>query len=442
MRRDARLAKAIGLFANGEYLKSREICDKIIRTSAGDIGAIHLKGRCEVRLGRYEEGVACLEKVLAYTPDNPSLMLEIGNSLRLCKKYELAISFLSRALAFGEKKYKCYFELGFSYKALGRTDDAEFCFRSALELNPACWISASRLSEIYLSAGSVEKAKEVIGGYIKVQPDNPHPYAELAKIYLSEADPGAALRECEISLRLQPAYTRGYAMKYIALTELGRLEEASYLCDFERLVQRVHAECPASFPDVTQFNKYLSRHILEHPSLSRNGGGYAGAVNGYHTGYDVLFNNNKELGKLVEKMIMAAVDKYVSGLSKVDPNHPVHAARPKGDVRLRSWAVVTEVDGFAAPHIHAQSWIGGAYYVQLPDDFQNQPTKDAGWIEFGRSESYLHRLRPAVTARFEPVAGDFIIFPGFFWHSTIPLESRQKRICMAFDIEPVNGWGN
>jgi uncharacterized protein (TIGR02466 family) len=109
--------------------------------------------------------------------------------------------------------------------------------------------------------------------------------------------------------------------------------------------------------------------------------------------------------------------------------------------KILTWAVVTEHEGYAMPHIHPKSWIGGAYYVQLPHDFDSQSVAHAGWIEFGRGEQGLHKLHEPITTVHKPVEGDFIIFPGYFWHSTVPLSSRQKRICMAFDVQPVHGWG-
>lgn len=386
------------------------------------------------------KGLTQLRKDAEIQPGNAQLMLEIGNALRLAKQNDEAVSYLRRALELGADRHACYLELGFTYKALNDSGSAESCFMNALKLNSACWDSARNLGQIYLAGGIPKKAKETMNHYLLLHPGNPHAYAELAKIYLAMSEPEAALGACEDALKVEPAYTRGFALKCVALTELDRRDELSYLFDTQNLVQRIHGKCPASFKNMGQFCKHLASFILSHPNLAKNNGDYLGAMNGYHTGYEVLFKTNKVLGAKVEKMILGAVDEYLSRLSVVDPRHPIHTSRPT-NYRVKSWAVVTSLSGYAAPHIHPKSWVGGAFYVQLPDDFKTQPTEKAGWIEFGRGESEMHKLREPITASYEPIVGDFVMFPGYFWHNTIPLESTQKRICMAFDLEPLAGWG-
>ncbi|MBI3431497.1 MAG: tetratricopeptide repeat protein [Hydrogenophilales bacterium] len=434
------LLEAFDLFKKSRYLRSREVCESILKRNPDNISAIHLMGKCEVQLGHLEKGLIHLQKIAEIAPDNAQLMLEIGNIFRLCKQHNQAVQFLGRALDLGAQKHTCYLQLGFAYKELSENNEAATCFVNALKLNPSCWDSARNLGEIYLARGLPAQAKGIIHKYLEIQPNNPHAHSELAKIHLALSNPDAALKACEDSLKAEPAYTRGFALKCVALAELDRRDELSYLFDTEKLVQRIHGKCPASFKSMGQFCKYLARHILNHPNLAKNRGDYLGAINGYHTGYEVLFKTNRELGAKVEKMICSAVDEYIFRLSAIDPNHPIHTSRPTS-YRVKSWAVVTTFSGYAAPHIHPKSWVGGAFYVQLPEDFKSQATEKAGWIEFGRGEAGMHKLRNPITVSYEPVVGDFIMFPGYFWHSTVPLESTQKRICMAFDLEPINGWG-
>lgn len=432
--------EAIDLFEKDQFSLSRTICKQLLNRNPEDLDATLLMGRCEIQLGEYDQGLAHLKNVAQFASNNAQLMLEIGNSLRLNKQQEEAVQYLQRALELGADKYTCYLELGFAYKDLDDYDQAEPCFLNALQLNPSCFESVRYLSRIYRSRGLGDKAKAVIRQYLARHPDNPHAHAELAQLHLALSEPSDALKACDDSLKAEPAYTRGFALKCIALNELDRREELLYLFNSDKVVQRIRGKCPSPFKSTAHFCKHLARYILSHPSLSANNGNYLGAVNGYHTGYDILFNDNKELGAKVQKMILHAVDEYISRLKSIDPYHPILTTKPTS-YRIRTWAVVTEFNGYAAPHIHPRSWIGGAFYVQLPDDFKEQPTEKAGWIEFGRGESEMHKLREPYTISYEPVVGDFVIFPGYFWHNTIPLQSTQKRICMPFDLEAIHGWG-
>ncbi|MCH8896202.1 MAG: hypothetical protein IH927_08070, partial [Proteobacteria bacterium] len=103
---------------------------------------------------------------------------------------------------------------------------------------------------------------------------------------------------------------------------------------------------------------------------------------------------------------------------------------------LTMWAVVMDSQGHQLPHIHPAAWLSGVYYVQVPEEINDDDEREAGWIEFGAPPDTMncrgeHRLRI-----FRPVAGNCFIFPSFFYHRTIPFESKQKRISIAFDAIP------
>jgi tetratricopeptide (TPR) repeat protein len=438
MSTDRLLNHAIDCYRSRRYDEASRACKQILQEEPENIGAIHLLGRIELILGRHIEGAALLEKILQSHPDRALIAVELGNALRLAGKPEAAVPYLRDALSLKES-HQAYLELGLTFYELSKLDDAESCFIQALKLNPACWVSTRNLGEIITKKGMLAEAINIFEKYLSLEPRNPHAYAELAKVHLLRSDPQTALEVCDACLKVEPAYTRGFALKYIALCELGDKDSAHYLYDNEKLVRRIHAECPPSFSGIGDFNVHLSDHILNHPSLTKNTGDYLAAINGSHTGYGTLFAHNKVLGESVERMVSRAVEQYIAWLS-LDPDHPMLTSRPSR-YKILTWAVVTEHEGYAMPHIHPKSWIGGAYYVQLPGDFDSQAVEHAGWIEFGRGEQGLHKLHEPITTVHKPVEGDFIIFPGYFWHSTVPLSSRQKRICMAFDVQPVDGWG-
>ncbi len=214
------------------------------------------------------------------------------------------------------------------------------------------------------------------------------------------SNPKAALEINAENLRIEPAYTRGFALKYLALSKIGDRTGTKYLYDYETLVQRISAKCPPPFHDIKDFNSELANHIINNVQLHSNSKAYT-TVKGSHSGFDGLFINNKQLGDVVHNMVQNAVDKYISNLSlaSLDSDHPINTSKPS-EYRILIWAVVTGCGGHEMPHIHPKSWIGGSFYVELPDDFDTQPTQNAGWIEFGRGEEGLHQLRQPETKAF------------------------------------------
>ena len=127
---------------------------------------------------------------------------------------------------------------------------------------------------------------------------------------------------------------------------------------------------------------------------------------------------------------------YISILPN-DASHPVNLTRPK-EYSIESWCVVLNTNGHQAPHIHPSAWLSGVYYVKLPEDFDQQKTPDAGYIVFGKGKEGLHHVDAPDTLTIKPVEGEFVMFPSYFWHHTIPLESKFERICLAFNVVPKN----
>ena len=79
----------------------------------------------------------------------------------------------------------------------------------------------------------------------------------------------------------------------------------------------------------------------------------------------------------------------------------------------------------------------GVFYVQLPDVVQDPVAEPQGWLEFGRPTADLHVRSEPETQVYRPQYGNIILFPSYFYHGTIPFKSRERRICISFDVEPI-----
>ena len=100
---------------------------------------------------------------------------------------------------------------------------------------------------------------------------------------------------------------------------------------------------------------------------------------------------------------------------------------------IKGWLIEIENDGFLKPHIHDKGWISGSIYLNLP---QNR-NGDEGNIEFsteGRDYSNDGKFFPKKIVDLN--LGDIVLFPSSLFHSTIPFNSNQRRITLAFDVIP------
>ena len=86
------------------------------------------------------------------------------------------------------------------------------------------------------------------------------------------------------------------------------------------------------------------------------------------------------------------------------------------------------------PHLHPDAWLSGVYYVQVPAVVAGGEDH-AGWLEFGEpSPDFPLAVTPPERRLVRPEEGLLVLFPGYFYHHTVPFEGEGRRISIAFDV--------
>jgi uncharacterized protein (TIGR02466 family) len=437
MNQDQPINQAIDFFRRGRHDAAEKICTELLRNCPTNLAAHHILGKIAYLKERYEDSVQYLEPIYQANGANAEVVIEFARALRLARRLEDAIACARKALSLGAT-YSAWLELGLALAEANQPDEAKPALERALELNPRCNFSLRRLGHIARQQGDFAQAIRYYQQLADAYPRTIHSYPDLIKTHLMSGNPQAALDACDRCLTFEPACTGVLAYKYIALCELGESGRAGDLYDHAHLLKRISVAPPAGYSTITEFNDRLSRHILHHTIQSATPERYTTA-NGWQTQAGTLFQSDPALGTQMTRIIEQAVDTYVEQLPR-DTGHPMMAGVPTA-THIESWAVVLDEHGHQAPHIHPKSWISGCYYVALPEDFNMQPDPNAGCIAFGQGERELHRLRQPETVVLRPASGDMVLFPSYYWHHTFPLQSKNQRICIAFDVVPTKGWG-
>ncbi len=219
--------------------------------------------------------------------------------------------------------------------------------------------------------------------------------------------------------------------KVVALNEAGDRDGARFLLDFDRFLRPTRIEAPAGFDGLADFNKALAHQVCSDPTLEFERAGHATRFGG-HTG-DLLLDAQGPVAAL-KGLMEGGVEDYMRAMPE-DKSHPFLASRPDR-WKLTAWAVVMDTRGHQAPHIHSAAWVSGVYYVQLPNIGNLPEQGQAGWIEFGRPQpGFRCKVEPEVKS-FQPEEGLMFLFPSYFYHGTMPIETEEQRISIAFDVIP------
>jgi len=221
------------------------------------------------------------------------------------------------------------------------------------------------------------------------------------------------------------------------LTVIWRLLEDPrelWLANYEQLVMPIVVEPPQDFATTESFMAALADdlqqlHIARHHPLEQS------LREGTQT-RGLLFNRRIATVQALARQLERQIETKLNELPE-DADHPF-LGRNTGRIRFAgSWSVRLRSGGFHISHIHHTGWISSALYVALPDAVAALPdgSTGPGALTFGVPDELLgldlspRRVEP-------PRVGRLVIFPSYFWHGTIPFESDQPRLTVAFDALP------
>jgi tetratricopeptide (TPR) repeat protein len=375
-------------------------------------------------------GDICRE-VLYDAPGDARAVLLAARALRTDNRQAEAVSIL-QSIPAEEMTADICLELGTCLQQLGRLEASRSLFLRAVEKSPDGVQAVKRLSRVNSLLGHHEEAAECCIRLIGVRPEGIFQvYPNLVRALLSAGQSLIALEYCDKVLAINPASRFALALKYIALANLGRIEGARDLINADEYVKQIDLACPPGFDGVADFNACLTDHILHHTRLLKDPQQYS-TRGGWQSVVGRLFEKNAMLGRTMMHVIGNALDEYLRRLPAGYKQQGAWKGFGSKGRRIESWAVVLERQGVQDPHIHPSSWLSGAYYINVPDA-EDSLNPDAGNFVVGRGPDYLQVSSEPLPSMVTPVPGEFCIFPSYYWHNTVPVESRRQRICIAFD---------
>ncbi len=93
---------------------------------------------------------------------------------------------------------------------------------------------------------------------------------------------------------------------------------------------------------------------------------------------------------------------------------------------LYGWLISMKSGGELHAHIHERGWISGSMYINVPPKLK----ADSGNLVVCIDDEKSHKKTINV------VTGSLCLFPSSLFHYTIPFQSDEERIVLAFDVLP------
>lgn len=380
-------------------------------------------------VGLYGNAADAYRRAVALEPDLASAHYNLGTVLNQLGDLDGALAAYDQALDIDPQHGKALSSKGFVLRAQGKAEDAAIAYGRAASQLPGDSSVLTGLGKALQDAGRLSEAVSAFARAVQADPHDPEATSGVADVLVQRGEAADAVAACDAFLVHHPANASVLAAKSVALNECGETDALRALVDLDRFVMPIRHERAPGFKSIDAFNAALAEHAAAHPTLVVSPASHA-TRQGKHTA-DLTVKPKGPVAAF-ERMIASAVDEYVNRLGP-DANHPFIVHRPR-KWHLVIWAIVLEGEGYQVSHIHRAAWLSGVYYAQVPDIVS--AGGEDGWIEFGEPGPEYHWSAKPETRRVRPEPGLMVLFPSYVFHRTIPFQSDQTRISVAFDVVP------
>ncbi|MEZ5648877.1 MAG: tetratricopeptide repeat protein [Alphaproteobacteria bacterium] len=388
----------------GRLPEAEKLYRRILNRNPNHTDALHLLGLIANRMGAHDAAIDLIQRAAKNQPRRPDILSNLGLVYSMTNRHADAIVVLQRAITLGGVA-DIRFNLGNAYQGLNRHSEAAAAFVKALEKAPT-------LADAWLNLG-------------------------ISLIHLHQ--PKEAIHALNQHLELNSFSSRAQAMKLHALCMQGDDAKVAQLYDFDRDVTATKLKPPLTYTNINDFNAELEVQIRSRPGLRSDFQGVA-TRNGQQA--LALQVEPPPAIRRLETALRPLINDYISVHGKDIDSGGIGAAQGR-PYTLNINATILDTNGYQESHIHPNGIVSGVYYVRIPNEIGNSPreaeqTDDdatAGWIEFGRPGSDLPPVKTELIRRIKPEAGTVFIFPSYLFHCTIPFQSSEPRISIAFDVQ-------
>ena len=141
-----------------------------------------------------------------------------------------------------------------------------------------------------------------------------------------------------------------------------------------------------------------------------------------------MFDLEPDLTQDIQKIIHLEIEKYqlrfkdsTEGLIK---NWPTNYS-------LYGWLISMKSGGELKPHVHENGWLSGSVYINVPEKNKTQNGNLVVCIDDNLTEEDHNESKSI-----DVVTGSLCLFPASLLHYTIPFDSQEERVVLAFDVVP------
>jgi tetratricopeptide (TPR) repeat protein len=376
-------------------------------------------------LGRLGDAETSYKKAVAIKPDLAEAHYNLGNTLYVLGRLEDAETSHNKAIVVRPDYAEAHIGLGNTLTEIGRLEDAETSYKKAIAIKPDYAEAHYNLGNTLKGLGRVAEAEASFAQAVRLKPDNIKARNEmLTCLYLMDKK-SLFLNELDYSIKLDIANAVIGSLTCRSALKYGE-EKPNIFCNAPlEHVLHVDLKSRYNFEEIFVLNAkaVLSENKRSHKKQDLLSKGYQTSGN--------LFDVGNSFTDQIEKAIRLEIESYRINFQSSQEGF---IRKWSTEYSLYGWLISMKSGGELLPHIHENGWLSGSIYINVPPKLKI----DSGnlVVAVGK-DSDTTNSRLNLKKVIDVVSGSMVLFPASLMHHTIPFESDEERIVLAFDVIPL-----
>ena len=377
---------------SGNYEKARRLYESLLSQNPKNTLFLGNLGNIYLDLGFLDKAEQCFVNCLEVDSHNYNVSLSLATVLQSKSEFSESLDILNKLL---ENK---------SYKTQANFSDLNY-----------------RIAELYRSMGA-EYAQKAISHY--KSSDNPLSDSHRLELIYTNEDEDKFLKAEEEIIKKGVATPLLAAVQSHAAVRYSKNDENLFCKDPFKFIHH------SSLTEDDGFNSSLTLNLLTlqskldsvNQSLLRKGKQSAG---------NFLLSKDPNV-VLIRDIILKRIDHYRSlFVGKTD----AFISKWPEKYELHGWVIDIRKGGSLGGHMHKLGWLSGSIYLKIP----TVSSSSEGNIVFSlNGGGYPTGSKIFPEKELDIKTGDIVLFPSSVFHSTLPFDSDENRVTLAFDIKPLN----
>lgn len=197
--------------------------------------------------GRINEAIAFYEQAASSTPNDSSILYDLGCLYALHQEPAKAQEALQRAIALNDSFADAFDALGQLHEQAGSFDLAKDAFLQADKLKPHSPAILKHLARLSLRSSDISAAKQRVAAWLDVDPKNPEAHYQLGSLHLRANNPDLAIIEFEQAVKYDPKHVLSWNGLGLAYSRIGDFKKTTQA--FEK-AQQLQPNNPVTFANI------------------------------------------------------------------------------------------------------------------------------------------------------------------------------------------------